>query len=305
MTATRRFGSSGRENHDASGFYDRFDRPVQSNTKLSELPPPLELDGPMLRCADARSMPSVPDSTVALVATSPPYYAGKDYETDPASDGSPATWPEYLELLSQVFAECRRVLEPGGRIAVNVANLGRKPYRSLSGEVLGILERLGFLIRGEHVWVKAEAQAGSTAFGSWMSPANPVMRDLTERIVVASYSQFGRVGSAKVRRETGRPWQATISKEQFMAWTYDTWRIRPESARRVGHPAPFPVDLPERLIRLHTYAGEVVLDPFCGAGSTGVAALRTGRGFIGYDINDGYLDRARERLAVESRPEVA
>jgi site-specific DNA-methyltransferase (adenine-specific) len=197
------------------------------------------------------------------------------------------------------------VLEPGGRIAVNVANLGRKPYRSLSGEVVRILQRLGFLIRGEHIWIKAESQSRSTAFGSWMSPSNPVMRDLTERIVIASHGQFGRVGSVKARREMGRPWQATISKEQFMAWTYDTWRIRPESAHRVGHPAAFPVELPERLIRLHTYAGEVVLDPFCGAGATGVAAVRTARGFIGYDLNNRYIERTRERLAVDSQPEVA
>jgi site-specific DNA-methyltransferase (adenine-specific) len=134
-----------------------------------------------------------------------------------------------------------------------------------------------------------------------MSPSNPVMRDLTERIVVASHRQFGRVGSRKDRRETGRPWRPTITKDEFMAWSYDTWRIRPESAHRVGHPAPFPVELPERLIRLHTYAGEIVLDPFCGAGSTGVAALRTGRVFIGYDSNDSYLDRARERLESQRR----
>ena len=165
--------------------------------------------------------------------TSPPC-TREDYETDPASDGSPASWPEYLELLAQVFAECRRVLEPGGRIAVNVANLGRKPYRSLSGEVLGILERLGFLIRGEHIWVKAEAQAGSTAFGSWMSPANPVMRDLTERIVVASYSQFA---SRSVPR--GSPGNATAvagDDQQGAVHGLDLRHVADpaESPRRVG-----------------------------------------------------------------------
>jgi DNA modification methylase len=119
--------------------------------------------------------------------------------------------------------------------------------------------------------------------------------------VVASKAQMGRVGSFRARREAGRCYEATISREDFLAWTLDVWRFPPASARRIGHPAPFPVELPRRLIELHTYAGEVVLDPFCGSGSTGVAAARCGRGFIGYDTDAGYLDLARSRLAAECR----
>lgn len=305
MTSTPSFGSGRRESHDASGFYGRFDAPAQTNVKLKELPPPLELPEPWLICGDSRKMASIPDSTVALVVTSPPYFAGKDYEATPGApegggDGSPVTWGEYLEMLAEVFAECHRVLEPGGRIAINVANLGRRPYRSLSGEVTRLVEQLGFLLRAEHVWIKAEGARGSCAFGSWLSPANPTIRDVTERIVVASKAQMGRVGDVKERTAAGRPCQATLTKEEFLSWTLDSWRMRPESAKRIGHPAPFPVELPERLIKLHTFAGEVVLDPFCGSGTTGVAAARTGRGFIGYDLDDAYLDLAKERLAAET-----
>lgn len=303
MTSTPTFGSGRRESHDASGFYRRFDKPAEKKVRLADLPEPLELPGPMLVCGDARNMAAVPDDTVALVVTSPPYYAGKDYESDPGADGSPSTWDDYLHLLGDVLSECRRVLEPGGRIAVNVANLGRKPWRNLAGEVSHILTGLGFLLRGEHVWIKAEAASGSAAFGSWLSPANPSMRDLTERVVVASKDSFGRIGSSRQRREAGRPWEATITKDEFLSWTYDTWKIRPESARRIGHPAPFPIELPERLIKLHTYRGEVVLDPFCGSGSAGIAALTTGRKFIGYDLDPAYVGLAGRRIAPHTRPD--
>ena len=110
-------------------------------------------------------MPQVPTGSVALVVTSPPYFAGKQYELSLGVDGVPATYFEYLQLLRDVFAECKRVLEPGGRIAVNVANLGRRPYRSLSGDVTTILQDLGLLLRGEVIWWKGRAAGGSCAWG--------------------------------------------------------------------------------------------------------------------------------------------
>ena len=306
MTTTSAFGTAGRVGHDASGFYDRFDAVAETKVRLAELPAPLDLPDPTLVAGDARDMGFLPDGAVALVVTSPPYFAGKTYEARPGAitdggDGSPGTWGEYLELLADSFAECRRVLEPGGRIAVNVANLGRKPYRSLSGEVGRLLEATGFWLRGEHVWVKSDAASGSCAFGSWRSPSNPSMRDLSERIVVASKGSFARVGKASERRKASRPHEATISAADFMAWTYDVWRIRPESARRVGHPAPFPVELPRRLIELHTWAGEWVLDPFCGSGSAGVAAA-AGRRFVGVDLDPAYVELAANRLAAPAPP---
>ena len=126
-------------------------------------------------------MEQVADASVALVVTSPPYFAGKEYEVALGEGGIPATYGEYLTLLEEVFAECMRALEPGGRIAVNVANLGRRPYRSLSADVTTILQdRLRLLLRGEIVWVKADGATNSTAWGSYGSAANPVLRDLTE-----------------------------------------------------------------------------------------------------------------------------
>jgi DNA modification methylase len=251
-------------------------------------------------CGDSRDLSAIPDSSIALVVTSPPYFAGKAYETELGEGAVPASYVEYLEMLRDVFTECWRVLEPGGRIAVNVANLGRKPYRSLAGDVTTILQDdLGFLLRGEIVWIKAEGASGNCAWGSYASAANPVLRDLTERIVIASKGRFDRALKRSVRESRGLPFENSIAPEDFMAWTLDTWRIAPESAKRVGHPAPFPVELPRRCIELFTYVGDTVLDPFMGAGQTGIACERTGRHWVGFDVDADYVALAEGRIAAE------
>jgi site-specific DNA-methyltransferase (adenine-specific) len=204
-------------------------------------------------------------------------------------------------MLEDVFAECVDKLEPGGRIAVNVANLGRKPYRSLSADVIGILQdRLGLLLRGEVVWRKARGSGGNCAWGSFKQPANPVLRDLTERVVIASTGRFDRAVKGPKRASAGLPAEATVTADEFMDATLDVWELAPESAMRVNHPAPFPVELPQRLIDLYTYRSDVVLDPFMGSGTTAVAAVRTGRHFLGYDTDDAYAKAARERVAAEA-----
>jgi site-specific DNA-methyltransferase (adenine-specific) len=289
-----------REGHDATGFYERFRSP-ELTTDDTVLPPE-QVTEPFV-CGDARNMDTIADGSVALVVTSPPYFAGKQYEEELERDGIPSSYLEYLEMLTDVFAECARKLEPGGRIAVNVANLGRKPYRSLSADVIRILEHdLGLLLRGELVWQKGEGASGSCAWGSWRSPSNPVLRDLTERVIVASKGRFDRARTAKQRAAQGLPHVTTLLPEDFLTLTLDVWSIPPESARRVGHPAPFPVELPEQLIRLYTYADDLVLDPFMGSGSTLVAAARLGRRYVGYDLDPAYVDMARQRVAAEGSP---
>ena len=294
-TATANFGSGRREGHDASGFYARF------------VPPEISTDDTVARPAavdtiyehDARDMSAVATGSVALVVTSPPYFAGKQYEEDLSKEGVPSDYLEYLELLHAVFAEAKRVLEPGGRIAVNVANLGRRPYRSLSADVTGILEDLGLLLRGEVIWWKGRAAGGSCAWGSFQRPKNPVLRDVTERVVIASKGRFDRALDPEVRGPLGLPSVATISKDEFMEATTDLWELAPESATRVGHPAPFPVELPSRFISLYTYEGDLVLDPFMGSGSTAVAAVRTGRHYVGFDLDPAYIATAEARVAGE------
>ncbi len=280
-TTTASFGSGKRENHDASAFYARRMSAAAPGARPAGLPadpPPAVLDA--LFCQSSESMDQIPDGCVALMVTSPPYNVGKDYDAD-------LSLGEYLELLKAVLVETHRVLEPGGRVAVNVANLGRKPYLPLNHHLAGLLADIGYLLRGEIIWHKAKGAGGSTAWGSWQSAKNPTLRDVHEYVVVASKASYRRI----------RKGDDTISKDEFMAATTSVWAIPSESARRVGHPAPFPVALPRRLIELYTFEGDLVLDPFIGAGATAVAAVEAGRHFVGYDTEPGYLGIAEARVA--------
>jgi site-specific DNA-methyltransferase (adenine-specific) len=296
-TATSNFGVSRRENHDATAFYARFVAPeLSDDDEVSR--EPRDVDEVFEK--SATRMDEVPHASVALVVTSPPYFAGKEYEEALGHGEVPSTYLQYLDMLGTVFAECVRKLEPGGRIAVNVANLGRRPYRSLSSDVVGILERdLKLLLRGEVIWQKARGSAGSCAWGSFQKATNPVLRDLTERVVIASKGRFDRALTTGQRKEQNLPFQSSLAREQFMDGTTDVWEMAPESARRVNHPAPFPVELPLRLIDLYTYKGDLVLDPFMGSGTTAVAAVRAGRHFVGYDTDPEYVRGARARAAKE------
>jgi site-specific DNA-methyltransferase (adenine-specific) len=295
-TATSNFGVGRRESHDAGAFYARFTPPGISDD--AEIRRPRLVDS--IWCHDSADMDHhVEDKSVALVVTSPPYFAGKAYEEALGEGHIPTDYDAYLTMLHSVFEQCRAKLEPGGRIAVNVANLGRKPYRSLSADVSDILEQLGFLLRGEIIWQKSHAAGGSCAWGTYQRPGNPVLRDVTERIIVASKGRFDRAMSPEERLAGGWPNEGSIFKDDFVDATTDVWDIPAESATRIGHPAPFPVELPRRLIELYTYRGDLVLDPFVGSGSTAVAALRTERHYIGFDTEQDYVDLAEQRIEAE------
>lgn len=277
-TETSDFGSSKRESHDSTSYYSRRMTTFEPGEVGEAVSPPVEvLD--QLYCQSSEFMTQLPDNCVSLMVTSPPYNVGKEYDEDLHID-------DYLDLLKRVFAETYRVLEPGGRVAVNVANLGRKPYVPLNHFVASLLTDLGFLLRGEVVWQKAKGAGGSCAWGSWKSAQNPTLRDVHEYVVVACKESFGRV----------RRGESTIGRDEFMEATTSIWHMATASAKRIGHPAPFPVELPRRLIELYTFAGDLVLDPFMGSGSTAVAARETGRHYVGYDINLSYLDLARRRI---------
>ncbi len=278
-TSTTSFGAGKREGHDASDFYARRMVQRRADGDIGPLvdPPASVLD--RLYQQSSVSMDQIPDNCVALMVTSPPYNVGKDYDDDLNID-------EYLTLLRDVFTETWRVIEPGGRVAVNVANLGRKPYMPLNQYVASLLTEIGFDLRGEIIWQKAKSAGGSCAWGSWMSAKNPTLRDIHEYVIVASKGSYARV----------RKGEDTVSKETFLEATVSIWDILPESARRVGHPAPFPVELPRRLIELYTFEGDLILDPFLGSGSTAVAAVETGRHYVGYELSAEYIELAERRI---------
>jgi site-specific DNA-methyltransferase (adenine-specific) len=281
-TETSAFGTPGRISHDASRFYNSRlyeGLPTEKDSSYIENPiPPEHLD--RMICKSSESMDELPDSSVHLMVTSPPYNVTKEYDQDLNLD-------EYIALLNRVWSETYRVLVPGGRACVNVANLGRKPYIPLHSFIIEGMLSAGFLMRGEIIWNKASSASPSTAWGSWKSATNPVLRDVHEYILVFSKDTFRRFSKDK---------ENTITKEQFLEWTKSVWTFPAVSAKKIGHPAPFPEELPHRLIQLYTFKDDVVLDPFAGSGTTCLAALNDQRHYVGYDTNPDYIQLAKERI---------
>jgi site-specific DNA-methyltransferase (adenine-specific) len=283
-TETSSFGVSRREGHDSSRFYSR--KLYRGSTGISEdtyeeNPVPEKYLDTVI-CKSSEKMDELPDACAHLVVTSPPYNVGKVYDKD-------LTLGEYRDLLRRVFAEIYRLLVNGGRVCVNVANLGRKPYLPLHHYVIEDLLDIGLLMRGEIIWNKGSSAGASTAWGSWQSATNPSLRDTHEYILVFSKGSFARPAGGR---------ENTITRDEFLSYTKSTWEFPAESATRSGHPAPFPVELPYRCIQLYTFKGDLVLDPFCGVGSTCVAAARNGRHFVGYDDNKEYVEAALKRIRV-------
>jgi site-specific DNA-methyltransferase (adenine-specific) len=281
-TRTSAFGTPGRISHDSSPFYaSKLYSQVPREQEISDLEnpmPPEYLN--RIFCKSSENMAELPDNSVHLMVTSPPYNVGKEYDRD-------ITLEEYLDFLNRVWREVYRVLVPGGRACVNIANLGRKPYIPVHSHIIGGMAAAGFLMRGEIIWNKGASASPSTAWGSWRSPANPTLRDVHEYILIFSKMSFSRKNPDK---------KATISREDFLEFTKSVWSFPAVSARSVGHPAPFPVELPHRLIQLYTYSGEIVLDPFMGSASTALAALQGDRHYLGYEVEADYVRLAERRI---------
>ncbi len=289
-TKTSDFGSRGWVNHDSSAYYSRGLHPLWVRNALRDSHDPLEpenqlpeLDRFKFFCKSSEDMSELQDRSVHLMVTSPPYNVGKQYD-DELSVG------EHLELMFSVLNETFRVLVQGGRACVNVAGIGRRPYIPLHAYIIEVASRIGFFMRGEIIWDKG-MNGASTAWGSWMSPTNPTLRDVHEYILIFQKPPFGRKAI-----DDRKP---TVSRDDFLEYTKSIWRFTPASAKRSRHPAPFPEELPKRLIDLYTFENDVVLDPFMGTGAAALAALRSGRRFVGYDVEDEYLEIANERISEE------
>ena len=283
------FGTVERAGYNSEKFYQRKIYPellLEPAEAETEQPISTEVLNKIYR-RSSEQMSELPDNSVHLMVTSPPYNVGKDYDADLTQD-------EYLGMLNRAWQETYRVLVPGGRACVNIANLGRKPYLPLNAMIATEMCKLGFLMRGEIIWNKSASAGSSCAWGSWKSPANPVLRDVHEYILVFAKQQFSR------NKPKGEGKLSTITRDEFLEYTKSLWSFPTESAAKVGHPAPFPVELPRRLIQLYTYSNDVVLDPFMGSGTTAVAAMRANRCFVGYEISNEYLRLANERLQTES-----
>ena len=283
-TSTKSFGSSKKETHDSSYFYDSklFDthKIVQQKSIIQN-----EISKEVLNKVhnkDSKNIDFIPDDSIHLIITSPPYNNSKEYDEDLSLE-------EYLKLITDVMVEAHRILIRGGRICINIANIGRKPYIPLSTYIDQIMIKIGFLPRGQIIWDKSASAGPSTAWGSWQSASNPILRDIHEYILVYSKGEFGRKNSRSNKDDS-------ISKDAFLENTKSIWKFPTASARKVGHPAPFPIELPKRLIELYSFENDIILDPFAGSGTTAIAAKTTNRNYIMIEINSDYCKLATERI---------
>ena len=235
--------------------------------------------------SSCENMKDIPNNSLHLMITSPPYNVSKEYDNDLSLN-------EYLNLLKNCFTETYRVLVDGGRACINIANVGRKPYIPLSDYVSKIMIEIGFNMRGEIIWNKSAGAGISTAWGSFQSASNPILRDVHEYILIFSKGNYKRErdkGEKELRKDN-------ITKEEFIEWTKSVWTMNTESAKRIGHPAPFPEELPNRLIKLFSFTNDIVIDPFMGSGTTAIAAIKNNRNFVGYEINQEYINLANNRI---------
>ena len=283
-TSTKSFGSSKKETHDSSYFYDsklfNTQKIVQQKSIIQN-----EISKEVLNKVhnkDSKNIDFIPDDSIHLIITSPPYNNSKEYDEDLSLE-------EYLKLINDVMVEAHRILIRGGRICINIANIGRKPYIPLSTHIDQIMIKIGFLPRGQIIWDKSASAGPSTAWGSWQSASNPILRDIHEYILVYSKGEFGRKNSRSNKDDS-------ISKDAFLENTKSIWKFPTASARKVGHPAPFPIELPKRLIELYSFENDIILDPFAGSGTTAIAAKTTNRNYIMIDINSDYCKLATERI---------
>ena len=283
-TSTKSFGSSKKETHDSSYFYDsklfNTHKIVQQKSIIQN-----EISKEVLNKVhnkDSKNIDFIPDDSIHLIITSPPYNNSKEYDEDLSLE-------EYLKLITDVMVEAHRILIRGGRICINIANIGRKPYIPLSTYIDQIMIKIGFLPRGQIIWDKSASAGPSTAWGSWQSASNPILRDIHEYILVYSKGEFGRKNSRSNKDDS-------ISKDAFLENTKSIWKFPTASARKVGHPAPFPIELPKRLIELYSFENDIILDPFAGSGTTAIAAKTTNRNYIMIEINSDYCKLATERI---------
>lgn len=230
----------------------------------------------------SENMEELENNCVSLTVTSPPYNIGKDSDLD-------LTDEEYWNLMEKVFKETYRVTESGGRVVVNVANLGRKPYIPFSKYFTELLINIGFIMRGEIIWQKSKGANANFAWGSWLSASNPVIRDIHEYCLVFSKDSLKKSTKG----------ESSLEKEEFMESTLSIWNINPARAKKIGHPAPFPIELPQKFINLYTFKDDLILDPFLGSGTTAIAAKNLERNFVGYEIEKEYIEIANNRLKTE------
>lgn len=254
--------------------------------KNSELP--LEFKNRIIVGDSEEILKKLPDNCIDLIFTSPPYNFGLEYENH--KDG--ISWNNYFKKLFAIFEECIRVLKYGGRIIIDIQPLF-SDYVPLHHIVSNFFIQRKLIWKGEIIWDKHNYSCKYTAWGSWKSPSNPYIKYTWEFLEIFSKGTLTHYGNRKL---------TDIAADEFKKWVFAKWDIAPEyNMKKYGHPAMFPEELATRVIKLFTYKGDVVLDPFNGVGTTTVVANRLGRIYLGIDISEEYCKKAEERIAKEGK----
>lgn len=268
----------GKEKNRSQYYYAQDNDFSESNNVL-----PLELVDRII-CGDSfEILKTLPNNSVDLIFTSPPYNFGLEYD----SQTDAHFWERYFEKLFAIFDECIRVLKYGGRIVVNIQPLF-SDYIPSHHLVSSYFMNKKMIWKGEILWEKNNYNCKYTAWGSWKSPSNPYLKYTWEFLEIFAKGTMKKEGNSE---------NADITADEFKKWVVAKWSIAPErNMKEFGHPAMFPEELASRVIKLFSFVGDVVLDPFNGVGTTTAVAQKLGRKFIGIDISQEYCVIAEKRL---------
>jgi site-specific DNA-methyltransferase (adenine-specific) len=225
----------------------------------------------------------VPQGSIDLVITSPPYNVDIQYN----SHRDDISYAEYLEFSRRWISRCFEWLKPDGRFCLNIPlDKNKGGQQSVGADLTTIAKQIGFRYHSTIIWNEGNISR-RTAWGSWKSASAPFVIAPVELIVVLYRSTWKKTSGSRA---------SDITREEFMDWTNGLWTFNGESKKKIGHPAPFPIELPRRCIRLFSFVDDVVLDPFCGSGTTLVAAAMNNRKGVGIDVDRKYCELARNRL---------
>jgi len=259
-------------------YYARDNQFSKQNNKIPE-----EFINKIIIGDSEEVLKKLPDNCIDLIFTSPPYNFGLDYENH--KDG--VNWNEYFDKLFAIFQECIRVLKYGGRIVVDVQPLF-SDYVPIHHIISNFFMENKLIWKGEILWDKHNYSCKYTAWGSWKSPSNPYLKYTWEFLEIFCKGDLRHSGNWKM---------ADITADEFKKWVYAKWDIQPEyNMKKYGHPAMFPEELVERVLKLFSFKGDIILDPFNGVGTTTAVAKRLSRNYIGIEISEEYCKKAEERL---------
>ena len=235
----------------------------------------------------------VQDGSVDLVVTSPPYNVDIQYN----SHKDDVSYGEYLKFSKKWMARCFDWLKEDGRFCLNIPlDKNKGGQQSVGADLTTIAKEIGFQYHSTIIWNEGNISR-RTAWGSWMSASAPYVIAPVELIVVLYKKTWKKTSGSKV---------SDVSRQEFMDWTNGLWTFNGESKKKIGHPAPFPIELPRRCVKLFSYVDDVVLDPFCGSGTTLIAAVSNNRKGLGIDVDKNYCELARKRIlqhTTEPQPE--